>query len=52
MEDLRDFIISFYTSAKENNRDALHEISKVVYRYMRGRVQVMFALAVMYYTTF
>lgn len=49
-----DFIISFYTTdgEEENARDALHKISKVVYHYLWGRVQVMFALAVMYYTTF
>lgn len=49
-----DFIISFYPTdgEEENARDALHKISKVVYHYLWGRVQVMFALAVMYYTTF
>jgi len=53
-QKLRDFIISFYANEKEKakTRDALHEISKVVFHYLWGRLQVMLALAVMYYTTF
>lgn len=49
-----DFIISFYSNGQEeeNTREALHKISKVVYHYLWGRLQVMLALAIMYYITF
>ena len=48
------FIIKMYSTKKEkeNARDAINEITKVVYQYLWGRAQVMLALAVMYYITF
>ncbi|MEX2573015.1 MAG: AI-2E family transporter [Balneolaceae bacterium] len=53
-EKFRSFLISFHETEeeKENARDAVNSISKVVYHYLWGRVQVMSALAVMYYVTF
>jgi len=48
------FIIRIYSSReeRENARDAINKISRVVYQYLLGRAQVMLALAVMYYVTF
>ncbi len=49
-----DFIISLYPThkEKENTRDALKEISKVIFHYLWGRLQVMLALAIMYIAAF
>lgn len=49
-----DFIIKLYSTEEEekNATDALYKISNVVYHYLWGRLQVMIALAVMYYTVF
>lgn len=48
------FIISMYPSGseEENAKDALSKISKVVFHYLWGRLQVMLSLAIMYYITF
>lgn len=53
-EKFMRFIIKIYSTKKEkeNARDAINEITKVVYQYLWGRTQVMLALAVMYYITF
>jgi len=50
---LLDFFSSFYSDNQEegNARDALDKIGKVVFHYLWGRLQVMLALAVMYYIT-
>ncbi len=51
---LMTFIISMYSpgSEEENAKEALSKISKVVFRYLWGRIQVIFSLAIMYYITF
>ncbi|MEX0660472.1 MAG: AI-2E family transporter [Balneolaceae bacterium] len=51
---LFNFIISMYSSNREeeNAKEALSKISKVVFHYLWGRIQVMFSLAIMYYTIF
>ncbi|REL32943.1 AI-2E family transporter [Rhodohalobacter sp. SW132] len=51
---LMTFIISMYSpgSEEENAKDALSKISKVVFHYLWGRLQVMLSLAIMYYITF
>lgn len=52
-EKFMDFFSSFYSDNREedNARDALDQIGKVVFHYLWGRLQVMLALAVMYYIT-
>jgi len=49
-----DFIIGLYSpdEREKNAREALQKISKIVYHYLWGRIQVMLTLAVMYYTAF
>ncbi len=53
-EKFMNFMIELYASKqkKENARDALQKISKVVHQYLWGRIQVMSLLAVMYIVTF
>ncbi len=53
-EKFMHFIIEMYTTdnKKENAREALYKISKVVHHYLWGRIQVMGLLAIMYYVTF
>lgn len=53
-EKFMRFIIRMYSTKKEkeNARDVINEITKVVYQYLWGRAQVMLSLAVMYYITF
>lgn len=53
-EKFMRFIVKMYSTKKEqeNARDAINDITKVVYQYLWGRTQVMLALAVMYYITF
>ncbi len=48
------FIVKLYSTKKEkeNARNVVNEITKVVYQYLWGRAQVMLSLAVMYYITF
>ncbi len=48
------FVIELYSSEqkKENPRDALKKIGRVVHQYLWGRIQVMFLLFVMYIIAF
>lgn len=49
-----DFIITMHSTdtERDNAKDALHKIGKVIFHYLWGRLQVMLALAIMYYTAF
>lgn len=51
---LMKFITSMYSSdsEEENAKVALNKISKIVFHYLYGRIQVMTSLAIMYYITF
>jgi predicted PurR-regulated permease PerM len=48
-----EFIMMYIPEEKkENSRKIMNNISKVAYRYLLGRAQVMMLLAIMYYITF
>lgn len=53
-EKFLNFMIELYESKKnkDNVRDALQKIGKVVHQYLWGRIQVMFLLALLYVVTF